>query len=93
MLQTLSRLYELSGDAEVYGIYSLLASVIGVSSSYLLSEVLSTLVLLKKVVDFSKLSFLLKSKLEQLNSIRESDVSLCTAVQTAIPNLKTVHQR
>ena len=35
-----------SGDAEAHGIYSLLASVNGVSSSYLLSEVLSALALL-----------------------------------------------
>ena len=42
---TLSQLYESSGDAEAYGIYSLLASVNGVSSSYLLSEVLSALAL------------------------------------------------
>ena len=32
LLQTLSQLYESSGDAEAYGIYSLLASVNGVSS-------------------------------------------------------------
>ena len=35
LLQTLSQLYEPSGDAEAYGIYSHMASVNGVSSSYL----------------------------------------------------------
>ena len=50
------QLYESSGDTEAYSIYSLLASVNGVSSSYLLSEVLSALVLLnlfmqKKIAD------------------------------------------
>ena len=39
LLQTLSQLYESSGDAEAYGVYSHLASFNGVSSSYLLSEV------------------------------------------------------
>ena len=43
LLQTLLKLYESSGGAEPYGIYSLLASVNGVSSSYLLSEVLCAL--------------------------------------------------
>ena len=43
LLQTLSKLYESSGGAEPYGIYSLLASVNGVTSSYLLSEVLCAL--------------------------------------------------
>ena len=58
LLQTLSQLYEPSGDAEAYGIYSHLASVNGVSSSYLLSEVLIALVLLnmfmqEKIADFT----------------------------------------
>ena len=78
LLQTLSQLYESSGDAEAYGVYSLLASVNGVSSSYLLSEVLSALALLnlfmqRKIADFSKLTFMLTSTLDHLNSIRESD--------------------
>ena len=95
LLQTLSQLYESSGDAEAYGIYSLLASVNGVSSSYLLSEVLSDLALLnlfmqKKIADFSKLLFMLKSTLDLLNSIRESDTSWCTAAETAISNLETI---
>ena len=89
-------IYESSGDAEAYAIYFLLASVNGVSSSYLLSEVLSVLAPLnlfmqKKMADFSKLSFMLKSTLDHLNSIRESDASWCTAAETAISNLETEH--
>ena len=38
LLQTLSQLYQSSGDAEAYGIYSLLTSYNDVSGSYLLSE-------------------------------------------------------
>ena len=96
LLQILSQLYESSGNAEAYGIYSLLASVNGVSSSYLLSEVLSSLALLnfftqKMIADFSKLPFMLKSTLDHLNSIRESDGSWCTAAETAIWNLETEH--
>ena len=96
MLQTLSQFYESSGDTEAYGIYSILTSVHGVSSSYLLSEVVSVLALLnlfmqKKIADFSKLPFMLKSTLHHLNSIRESDASWCTAAETAISNLETEH--
>ena len=59
LLQTLSQLYESSGFAEAYGIYSLLAIVNGVSSSY---QVLSSLALLnlfmqKKIANFRKLPF------------------------------------
>ena len=72
LLQTFTQLYESSGDAEAYGIYSILASVNGVSSSHLLSEVLSALALLnllmqKKIADFGKLPFMLKSTLDHLN--------------------------
>ena len=45
LMQTLSQLYESSEDGEAYSIYSLLASVNGGSSSYLLSEVPSALAL------------------------------------------------
>ena len=87
LLQTISQLYESSGDAEAYGIYSLLASVNGILSSYLLSEVLSALNLLNlfmqnKMADLSKLILMLKSTLNHLNSIRESDASWCTAAET-----------
>ena len=88
LLQTLLQLYESSGDAEAYGICSLMASVNGESSSYLLSEVLGAFALLnlfmqKKIADISKLPFMLKSTLDHLNSIRESDASWCTAAESA----------
>ena len=94
--QTLSQLYEPSRDAEAYGIYSLWASVNGVSISYLQSKVLSALALLnlflqKKIADFSKLPLMFKSTLDHLNSIREIDGSCCTATETSISNLETEH--
>ena len=45
----------------------------------------------KKIADFSKLPLMLKSTLDHLNSIRESDASWCTAAETAISNLETEH--
>ena len=45
----------------------------------------------KKLADFSKLPFMLKSTLDHLNSIREGDASWCTAAETAISNLETEH--
>ena len=101
LLQTLSQLYESSGDAEADGIYVLLASVNGVSSSYPLSEVFSALALLnvfmqKKIADFSKLPFVLKSTLDHLIPSKGGgggggDASWCTAAETAISNLETEH--
>ena len=64
--------------------YTPLASVNGVSSSYLLSEALSVLALLnlfkqKKIADFSKLHFMLDSTLDhQVPSGRvEASCSTC----------------
>ena len=95
-MQNLSQLYESSGDAEAYSIYSLLASVNGVSSNYLLSEFFSAPALLnlfmqKKLADFSKLPFVLKSTFDHLNSIRVSDASWRTAVKATISSLETKH--
>ena len=61
-----------------------------------MSEVLSALAVLnllmkKKMADISKRPFMLKSTLDHLNSIRESDGSWCTAAETAILNLETEH--
>ena len=87
------QLYESSGDAEAYGIYSLLASINCVPTSYHLSEILSANALLnlfmqKKIADFRKLSFMLKSTLDHPNSIRKSDASWCIIAETAISNLE-----
>ena len=43
---------------------------------------------MQKIAGFSKLPFMLKST---LNSIRESDVSWCSAAETTISNLETEH--
>ena len=94
LLQVLSQLHESLGDAEAYGIYYLLAIVNGLSST--LSEVLSSLVLLnlfmqKKIADFRKLPFMLKSTFTHLNSTRKSNASWCTAAETAISNTEMGH--
>ena len=90
LLQTLSQLYESSGDA--YSIYSFMASVNGVTLLQL-SPIRSSqspcslkLVHAQEDADFSKLPFMFKSTLDHLNSIRESDASWCTAAETAIFN-------
>ena len=62
-------------------------SVNGISSRYLQSELLSAPAfsnwfMQKKVPDFSKIPFVLKSTLDHLNSTAEGDASLCTAAET-----------
>ena len=80
LLQTLSQLYESSGDAEVYGMYSLWAIFNGESGSYLPTEVLSSLALLnffkqKKRAVFRKLPFMLKRTFDRLKFHQRGDAS------------------
>ena len=94
LLQVLSQLHESSGDAEAYGIYYLLAIVNGLSST--LSEVLSSHALLnlfmqKKIADFRKFPFMLKSIFTHLNFIRKSNASWCTGAEIAISNTEIGH--
>ena len=65
-----------SGDAEAYGLVSILSSITGVACIYLLSEVLSLLARLnmfmqRKTSDFSKLPIMLSSIVHQLMSLKE----------------------
>ena len=45
----------------------------------------------KKIADFSKLPFMLKSTLDHLNFISENDASWCPAAEAAVSNLETEH--
>lgn len=69
LIITLQQLYETSGDAEVYGLVSLLASVSSVAAIYLLSEALQflarfNLFVQRNAADFNKLPIVLKSTLD-----------------------------
>ena len=55
------------------------------------ARALSNLFLQKMIAYFSKLPFMLKSTLDHLNFIKESEASWCTAAETAISNLETEH--
>lgn len=65
LIITLQQLYETSGDAEAYGLSTLLATYTGVANIVFLSEVLDVLAKMnatmqRKHADFSKLPVLLK---------------------------------
>ena len=46
---------------------------------------------MQKEIDLCKLPSMLKSTLDHLNSIRDSDANWCTVFKTAISNFKTEH--
>ena len=73
---TLQQLYATSGDAEAYGLSTLLATYTGVASVVFLSEVLDILARMnasmqRKLADFSKLPVLLKVTTDQLEHLKE----------------------
>lgn len=82
----------MSGDAEAYGLYLLLASQVGVASIMLLSSVLNTLAKMSasmqmKVADFSKLPTLLKTTTDSLESLKEETSDWLSDVKCAISSL------
>ena len=54
-------------------------------------HVLLNLFMQKKITDFSKHHFMLKSTLDHLNFISESVVSWCPEAEEAVSNLETEH--
>ena len=96
LIVTLQQLYESSGDAEAYGLVSILSSITGVSCIYLLSEVLSLLARLnlfmqRKTSDFSKLPIMLSSIVHQLTSLKEPGTDWCIDSDKAISDLEKEH--
>ncbi len=96
LIITLQQLYESSGDAEAYGLVSILSSITGVACIYLLSEVLSLLARLnlfmqRKTSDFSKLPIVLSSIIQQLVSLKEPGTDWCNDADEAISNLEKEH--
>ena len=92
ILITLQQLYEVSGDAEAYGLYLLLASQVGVASIMLLSSVLNTLAKMSasmqmKIADFSKLPTLLKMTTDSLESLKQETSDWLSDVKCAISSL------
>ena len=96
LIVTLQQLYESSGDAEAYGLVSILRSITGVACIYLLSEVLSLLARLnlfmqRKTSDFSKLPMMLSSIVHQLMSLKEPGTDWCIDADKAISDLEKEH--
>lgn len=76
LIITLQQLYETSGDAEAYGLSTLLATYTKVANVVFLSEVLDVLTNLNATMqsrhaDFSKLPVLLKVTTDQLEHLKE----------------------
>lgn len=92
LITTLQQLYETTGDAEAFGLSTLLASFTGVTSVIFLSEVLDILARMnatmqRKVVDFSKLQVLLQLTLDELRSLKNEKAEWCSSAESIIAKL------
>ena len=94
---TLQQLYQISGDAEAYGISLVLSSFSGVASIILLSQVLDLLARLscymqRETADFSRLPVVLESILKELEQLKEDEAEWCSEVITLVDKLENVHE-
>ncbi len=90
---TLQQLYKATGDAEAFGLSTLLCSHTIISGIILLSEVLDVLAIINaamqtKIADFSKIPSFMKFLLEELKSLINEGSEWYTSVQTTITKLK-----
>lgn len=93
VLTTLQQIYDTTGDAQAFGLNSLIASFTGIASIYFLSEVLDILARMnatmqRKTTDFSKLKILLQFTLDELKSLRQEKADWCRFTQLAVEKLE-----
>ena len=87
---TLQQLYETSGDAEAFGLSTLLS---GVASVMFLSEVLDivarmNVAMQKKTADFSRLQVFLQSTVNELKNLKDEKADWCSSTEWALVRLQ-----
>ncbi len=85
IILTLQDLYETKGDAEAFGVHSVLSSFQGVPTVIVLDEILNLVAtfncfMQRKTTDFSRLKVILDSTLEQLKSLKDDGAEWCSVV-------------
>ena len=94
LIVTLQQLYEVSGDAEAYGLAMVLSSFSGVATIFLLQSVLDLLAKLncfmqRKATDFRQLPIILESIVSELKQLKKDDAEWCSQVTTTVNKLAT----
>ena len=91
IIVTLQQLYETSGDAEAFGLSTLLSSFTGVASVMFLSEVLLgkyECCMQKKTADFSRLQVFLQSTVDELKNLKDEKADWCSSTELALVRLQ-----
>ena len=97
ILITLQDLYETTGDAEAFGVQSILSSFAGVTTVIILCEILNLIATLncfmqRKATDFSRLKVILDSILDQLKCLKREDADWCSEVESTVATLESEHE-
>ena len=97
ILITLQDLYETTGDAEAFGVQSILSSFAGVATVIILCEILNLIATLncfmqRKATDFSRLKVILDSILDQLKCLKREDADWCSEVESTVATLESEHE-
>ena len=93
LIVTLQQLYQATGDAEAFGLSTLLSSYAVVSGILFLAEVLDILAKInvamqRKIIDFSKIPSFVKILVDELRSLKSEESEWCSTVQSTIIKLE-----
>ena len=94
IILTLQELYERNGDAEAFGVQSIVSSFEGVATVIILSEILNLVAtfncfMQRKATDFSRLKVILDSALDQLKALKDDDADWCSEVESTVEGLES----
>ena len=97
IILTLQELYESKGDAEAFGVQSILSSFEGVATVNILGEILNLVAtyncfMQRKATDFSRLKVILDSTLDQLKALKDDDADWCFEVKSTVEGLESEYE-
>ena len=90
----MQQLYETTGDAEAFGLSTLLSCFTGVASVFFLSDVLDILARMnatmqRKVADFGKLQIMLQFTHAELRLLKSEEADWCSLAESTLVMLET----
>ena len=97
IILTLQEPYESKGDAEAFGVQSILSSFEGVATVIILGEILNLVAtfncfMQRKATDFSRLKVILDSTLDQLKALKDDDADWCSEVESTVEGLESEYE-
>ena len=97
IILTPQELYERNGDAEAFGVQSILSSFVGVATVIILGKILDLVAtfncfMQRKATDFSRLKDILHSTLDQLKAFKDDDADWSSEVETTVEGLESEYE-